>query len=138
MSDNLVSPEEIEEISQLIVENVKELETLEVFLRQDGADDIHFVHNIEKSENIEDFLKYAKETQMLNCEYMNCKFIYNKSSYDDETNSTTYILISSGEIKKGMIIIVDVSGAIFIATCVVDLLRGLNYNLYKVLYPKDY
>lgn len=141
--DDFISVEEIKEISEQIVENISNLDSLEVFLKQDGVPDIHLAYKIEKSENISDFLKYLvfsnnpqQETQSLSCEYQNSKFIYNTHTIEEGgANSTSFILLSSGGIKKGMVILVDASGAIFIATCPVEFLRTLNYNLYKVLYP---
>lgn len=146
LADDLIGLDEIKEISDQISGTVNELNTLEVFLRQDGAHDIHLCYNKEKESNISQFLKYvtfrdnqSSGTQGLGCEYQNCKFIYNTHTVEDDgSNSMAFILISSGgETKKGMVVIVDGSNAIFIATCPVENLRILNYNLYKVLYPKD-
>lgn len=141
--ENLVGGEEIEQVAQEIIDNTKELKSLEIFLRQPGADDIHVVNKTEKAENIDEFLKYITfrdnepERSCYSIEYQNIKFILNQATPVDEgTGAISYLLMSSDKNNRiGMVIVVDPSNAIFIATCELDELRNLNYNLYKALYP---
>lgn len=139
--------EQIEEISNTIKTNVSELETLEIYREQ--ADRIHVAYNTEKSENIPSLVKFLEKidgdieegiSKGINSQdfvYQNMKYAFNRISAITE-DYISIILISkeateSG--KKGLILIIDASGVIFIATCKIEALRKFNNDLMSILYP---
>lgn len=143
MCDEEVSFEQIDEVGQGLVENVRDLESLEIYKEQENA--VHVSYKTDKSSNIRDFLKFLdysdgderRDPTYLSCHYKGVRYCFNRAiaSTDDYVS---LMFISSdpvGDSKRGMIILVDASGVIFIATCRSDTLRKFNLDLMSILYP---
>lgn len=141
--------EQIEEVSKAIVETVSGLETLEIFREQSNR--IHLAFNTEKSDNIPFLVKFLeninqeedleegirKSVTSYDFIYKNMKYTFNRVSAVTE-DYVALILISRDPVndgKLGLILVVDASGVIFIATCKVDILRKFNLDLMSILYP---
>lgn len=143
MGDEEVSFEQIDEIGRVIVESIRELESLEIYKEQEST--IHACYKTDRSSNIQDFQKFLdyqegdelRDTKCLSCHYKGTKYSFNRIAASTE-DYVSFIFISNepvGDSKNGMIVIVDASGVIFIATCKLDALRKFNLDIMSILYP---
>lgn len=143
--------DDVEEYKKIILENVKELETLEVYFEQKNP--IHLVHNTKATENIRALLSFfegidssSNREDLIREQIMKKEFIYQNvkynfmmtSSMDQEYDSAILISLQPvGDHKLGLIIIRDISGLVFVATCKHDVLRSFNVDLIKAIYPPE-
>lgn len=141
--------QEIKKIADMILNNVKDLETLEVYVEQPSK--IHLAYKTDKSNNIPSLVNFLDDVdQELEpeeglkkslCEsefiYKNEKYTFNRISAITE-DYISVILISRNLIdghKRGLILLVDAFGVVFIATCKSDALRQFNLDLTSIIYP---
>ncbi|KAM0680971.1 hypothetical protein GINT2_000753 [Glugoides intestinalis] len=159
MSDTIdeIPLEQVEEYVEVIKSSVKDLETLEVYCEQKNG--IHLAYNTEKSENIPHLVsflndlgldanvdqeaefqqKLSKSASASDFLYKNNKYTFNRvAGVSDENISTIFISRDAVNGQKlALLLILDASGVIFIATCKVEALRRFNLELMTVLYPNS-
>lgn len=143
MCDEEVSFEQIDEVGRALAESVKNLESLEIYKEQENI--VHVSYKTDKSSNIRDFLRFQdyrkgkeqKDTTYPSFHYKDARYSFNRTLASTE-DYVSHLFISCepvGDSKRGMIILVDASGVIFIATCVSSSLGNFNLNLMSILYP---
>lgn len=141
--------ENIEDLKKRIQENVENLETLEIF--GDDPVNIHLAHNTEKSDNIPELVSFLgsinpdlEPEEGVRESLCKSEFIYGHQKYTFNRVTAimedyiSVIMISRDPInnhKRGLVLIVDASGIIIIATCNAEALRKFNLDLMSTVYP---
>lgn len=140
---------EMESVATRVLSNVQDLETLEIYMDQNTG--IHLAFRTEKSENIASLVSFLENTdpnidpeEGIRQSLCKSEFIYkgHKYTFNRVAALTEYyisiILISRDEIdgaKRGMILLIDSTGVVFIATCKSEALRKFNLEFVSTLYP---
>lgn len=146
---------QVEDYVKVIIDNVKDLQTLEVYREQKNK--IHLTYNTDKSENIPSLISFLDNLgsdanvdqefafeQKLSESASTSEFLYKKNKYTfnrvagvtDESIATIFISRDAIDGQKiGLLLILDASGVIFIGTCKVEALRRFNLELMTALYP---
>ncbi|ELA41475.1 uncharacterized protein VICG_01459 [Vittaforma corneae ATCC 50505] len=141
--------EQIQEIANRILKSVKDLETLEIYAEQPSK--VHLAFKTDKSDNIPSLVGFLDDIDQemdpeegLKRSLCESEFIYKNEKYTfNRITSITedfisVILISRDPIngyKRGLILFVDASGVVVIATCKSDVLRQFNLDLTSILDP---
>lgn len=131
------------------LQNIEGIHTLEVCLAEDPSQS--YVYNTEKSTNIADLINFMNNVDSegnLEAElaqkisespfiYQGYKYAFNRIAEITE-DFCAFMLISSEPIdgmKRGLVLIIDATGVVIIATCGFDKLRKFYFDLSNILYP---
>jgi len=149
MTDKSEAEEQLQAIADRLNKSVANLETLEIYSEQE--DMIHLAFNTTKSDNIPSLISFLdlEETgpdpeEALRKSLCSSDFIYKGAKYTFNRISAlseeyiAIIMISRDEIdghKRGLILVMDAVGVIFIGTCKSEMLRKFNFDFMSTLYP---
>ncbi|KAI5169479.1 hypothetical protein PAEPH01_0751 [Pancytospora epiphaga] len=125
---------DLEEIKNTIIDDIPEVETLEVIY---GS--IQLTHSVDGPTDPESFMKYARYDQNDDSidvneyatDYLGVKWSFCRV-YAGNDNYKAFLLLSKNELdgeKKGMVVAVDSSNMMVVATCKADSLRKVNSEL---------
>lgn len=139
MDDGQLSPEEIQTIGETLQDSIAEMDTLEIFSLSDAP--VHLAFKTDASSDIGCFTKYCnyeseEDISKLSVIYKGISYSFIRAMETTE-NYKSFALVSkecvNGE-KKGMIVLVDLSGVIFVATCKVGLIGKFNLDFLSCIY----
>lgn len=126
---------ELQEFKNIIVGDIPEVETLEIIYES-----VQLTHSINKPADPTTFRKYvdydqSDESLDVNkyaMNYLGMKWSFCRVYTGDNNNYRAFLMISKNELggeMKGMIVVVDSSNMMVVATCKADALRNVNSKL---------
>lgn len=156
-----IETEDLKAIGE-VLQAIEEIQTLEIFVIEHSKDNkssvhenefMHVAYKTDKTEKVEEFSKFLykhhsiqnsrrmseiEDASALNACYKETEYAFNRIA-DENEDYTSFILISKTQVqgeKKGMIVVVDRSGTIFVATCKANLLGKVNLEMIREIYPQ--
>lgn len=141
--------EQLRELANKLTQGVPDLDTLEIYTEHDGL--IHLAANTTKSDNIPSLVRFfeavdpnVEPEEALRKSLCDNDFVYKGEKYTFNRIAVlsedyiAIIMISKDEIngsKRGLILVVDAAGIVFIGTCRSEMLRKFNLDFMSALYP---
>jgi hypothetical protein len=136
--------EELQDLGQNLMESIETIKSFEVY-KHDDAEPIHLSFGDYKHPNEQDFLKYLQynkgdellDSQKLNITYMGIDYSFNRVVAETE-DYTSFMLISKQPVdrdeKRGMLVVVDATGVVFLSTCKSNLFGQFNLDFISAVY----